>query len=265
SRSEYDIHGPVTARRVVSVIRRTAAVLTVAAGGTEIGTTAEHPFWVVGKGWTKARELAAGDRLVGHDGTETRVERVEDTGRFEVVYNLEVDEDHTYFVGADGWGRSVWAHNARRCGPDLGDQNLAPAASSKPEWLRRLDAGNDFNRAQAGRYPHNEIYVARPDGEGYYRLDSYNPRTGEIISRKYTQLSDVTEATGVAYINELANKYPPGTVIADVPSSGTLAGQRLRGQMILEVPVQTTPIPRTVLDVATQKRIVIRDINGKVY
>jgi hypothetical protein len=145
----------------------------------------------------------------------------------------------------------------------------APATSSKPEWLRRLDAGNDFNRTQGAKYASqggkNEVYVVNPDGNGYYRVDSYNPRTGEIVSRKYTQLSEVQEATGVKYINELAKKYSPGTVIADVPSSGWLAGQRLQGQMILEVPVQTNPIPKAVLDAANQKGIIIRDINGKVY
>jgi len=27
------------------------------------------------------------------------------------VYNFEVEELHTYFVGESGWGFSVWAHN----------------------------------------------------------------------------------------------------------------------------------------------------------
>ena len=38
-----------------------------------------------------------------------------DTGREEVVYNGRVAEYHTYFVGDEGWGFSVWAHNS--CGP----------------------------------------------------------------------------------------------------------------------------------------------------
>ena len=40
------------------------------------------------------------------------VEAVVDTGRLETVYNLEIEGDHTYFVGCDEWGFSVWAHNA---------------------------------------------------------------------------------------------------------------------------------------------------------
>jgi hypothetical protein len=59
-----------------------------------------------------ARELRAGDVLVGHDGREMAVEGVEDTGRWATVYNLRVAEYHTYFVGCQEWGFSVWAHNA---------------------------------------------------------------------------------------------------------------------------------------------------------
>jgi hypothetical protein len=33
------------------------------------------------------------------------------TGRVAVVYNFEVADFHTYFVGCDEWGFSVWAHN----------------------------------------------------------------------------------------------------------------------------------------------------------
>lgn len=109
------------------------------------------------------------------------------------------------------------------------------------------------------------MYVQKPGGSGYYRVDSYNPRTSEIVSRKHTQLSDIQESTALSYINEIPKKYSPGTVIADVPSSGTLANQRLQGQMILEVPVQTNPVPSSVTNAAREAGILIRDINGTIY
>jgi hypothetical protein len=40
------------------------------------------------------------------------VRGVENEGEASDVYNLRVAEDHTYFVGAENWGFSVWAHNA---------------------------------------------------------------------------------------------------------------------------------------------------------
>lgn len=137
--------------------------------------------------------------------------------------------------------------------------------STKPKWLQDLDAGNDFNRVQAPNYPYNEVYLNRPDGKGYYRLDSYNPNFGEIVSRKYTQLSEVQEKTAVAYINEIEAKYPVGATVASVPSSKTLGGVTLQGQYILEVPIQSKPIPQGVLDAARKAGVSIRDISGHVY
>ena len=42
---------------------------------------------------------------------------------------------------------------------------------------------------------------------------------GEIVSRKYTQLSEISEKTAIGYLKELSEKYSPGSVIADVPSN----------------------------------------------
>ena len=51
------------------------------------------------------------------------------------------------------------------------------------------------------------------------RLDSYSPRTGEIVSRKRAQLYKISEETAIRYLKELEAKYSPGSVIADVPSN----------------------------------------------
>jgi hypothetical protein len=40
------------------------------------------------------------------------VESVTGPTPFGPVYNMEVDEHHTYFVGSPYWGFAIWAHNA---------------------------------------------------------------------------------------------------------------------------------------------------------
>jgi len=142
-----------------------------------------------------------------------------------------------------------------------------------------------FNKARAKFYPYNEVYLEAPKKainlpEGsptkhqYVRLDSYNPHTGEIVSRKYTQLSEVSEETAIRYLKELSDKYAPGSIIADVPSNRTGVnkgifevnqGDKLKGQMVLEVPVQGKVVPNRVIDYANKHYIKIRDINGKIY
>jgi hypothetical protein len=73
--------------------------------------TAEHPFYVYGKGWTPLAELQPGDWLRTDNGW-VQVGGVKDTGRVETVYNLRVADHHTYFVGTPEWGFGIWAHNA---------------------------------------------------------------------------------------------------------------------------------------------------------
>jgi hypothetical protein len=137
---------------------------------------------------------------------------------------------------------------------------------SRAEWLKNMAMGNAFNAERAANFPYNELYVNKPDGAGYYKLDSYNPDTREIVSRKFTQLGSVQESTAIAYINEIAAKYPAGAAIANVPSTKpALLGQTLQGNYYLEVPVQIGPIPQRVLDAARRADVKIRDTNGKVY
>ncbi len=89
-----------------------APILEVRLGGQTIETTAEHPFYVLEKGWVRAAKLEVGDQLVGHDDKLTTVDSVTTTDRTESVYNVRVAADHTYFVGDYDWGFSVWVHNA---------------------------------------------------------------------------------------------------------------------------------------------------------
>src|SRR5262249_22418124 len=103
---------PIVPRVVEAVFRRYGQIRAIRIGRETIRTTDEHPFWVAGKGWLPARELVAGDHLLSHDDQMVVVAEVADTGEWEVVYNLRVAEYHTYFVGCDEWGFSVWAHNA---------------------------------------------------------------------------------------------------------------------------------------------------------
>lgn len=104
-----------------------------------IATTAEHPFWVNDIGWVPACELKAGYKLeivdpidvtdeYRPDGqkkaqlamsggrwqsevlrVETRDNTFEYAGEIcaRIVYNIEVEEFHTYFVDWNG----VWVHN----------------------------------------------------------------------------------------------------------------------------------------------------------
>jgi Pretoxin HINT domain len=112
SRTEFD---PLTTpewKRVEARFERTGCILHLYAGGEVIRTTPEHPFYVEGSGWTAAGSLKPGDRIATLSGAWVTVEEVFDTELYEPVYNLRVEEHHTYFVGDENWEWAAWAHNA---------------------------------------------------------------------------------------------------------------------------------------------------------
>ena len=91
-------------------INETDELVHLYVNGEEIVTTPEHPFYVPNQGWTEAIQLRAGDILVLQNGTYVIVEKIQ----HEIleapvkVYNFEVADFHTYFVGASG----ILVHNA---------------------------------------------------------------------------------------------------------------------------------------------------------
>ena len=80
--------------------------------GEEIVCTAEHPFYVDGKGFVPARELKERDNLLLSDGSKVEIEslKTEHVEIPETTYNFEVKDFHTYYVSHS----NVLVHN--KCG-----------------------------------------------------------------------------------------------------------------------------------------------------
>lgn len=162
-----------TGRNEVSRIARTfrnhdRAVRTISLhgpqGAEKIVATPEHPFFVLGKGWTKAKELRPKDRIA--------TARQKDASGFLLVkavtleaerrdtYNFEVERTHTYFVGKN----EAWVHNACAIGTSGGGPGL---------WVVRRDvqgAAADFQAEVTG----GPIGVA-------YRVEAPATKSGEIF------------------------------------------------------------------------------------
>jgi hypothetical protein len=133
---------------VEEVFVRVGRVFHLHVGGRLIRTTAEHPFYARGRGWVAAGELRVGDELASHDGQWVAVEDRRDTGEVETVYNLRVADYHTYFVGCDEWGFSVWAHNTY-IDPQTG-QPAAPRRNSQiTREVEEQLLGMGFSRTEA--------------------------------------------------------------------------------------------------------------------
>ena len=91
-------------------IREVTTLVHLTVNNEEIVTTVDHPFYVKNQGFIKAGELIVGDELLDVNGNVLLVENfdVELTDEPTTVYNFQVEDFHTYFVGECG----VWVHNA---------------------------------------------------------------------------------------------------------------------------------------------------------
>ena len=90
--------------------REVAQTLRLVVNGTAIETTKEHPFWNVDiNNWCKAETLVSGSRVLLADGDYGVVEEsilIEHSAPV-TVYNFEVEDNHTYYVGISG----ILVHN----------------------------------------------------------------------------------------------------------------------------------------------------------
>ena len=91
-------------------INETEELAHVFVDGEEIVCTPGHKFYAPEKGWTSAIELRAGDQLQLVNGEYVTVEKVQHELLEEPVkvYNFEVEDFHTYYVGTDA---QVLVHN----------------------------------------------------------------------------------------------------------------------------------------------------------
>ena len=150
-----------------------------------VTTTNEHPFWVYGKDFVEAENLAVGDEIVvDQQGEDYRLEVIKSITKhlhedIVKVYNFVVEDWHTYFVGESRF----WVHN-KGC--------------ETPDFLNNLDADGLIN---GKRLNWNEYESAIKNGkislmDGETAKDAYSAYVNKHSSRSvfeknpYSHLKD---------------------------------------------------------------------------
>ena len=123
--------------------------------GQTIQCTKEHPFHVVGHGWTPAEMLKIGDQLRRPDGSTITLSTKEYIESEASVFNFEVENAHTYFVG-NSHKNAVLVHNA--CSYDEAMDAIRNAQRIYNELMRLKSSGADDAVLQA---KYNEYLNAR--------------------------------------------------------------------------------------------------------
>jgi len=129
------------------------------------------------RGWTPAGEQQSGDQLASLDGPWLAVDSLTDSGLLTTVYNFRVSNDHTYFVGTDEWGFSVWAHNAEYV-PEALAQQVKNRDSAELAILEWIDGRNPAGRELLKNFRQGQNY----DGYLPEWLIEENPSAHRVIA-----------------------------------------------------------------------------------
>ena len=178
--------GETELKEVLNVwVKETDEILHVSTSdGETIDTTTNHPFYVEEKGWVAAGDLEVGDTLVTADGDEVEVTDLELEKLAEpiTVFNLEVEDFHTYFVGEYG----VLVHNKyhkHHSDPKyLGGNPKQPLTDVPDSVHYKIHAAIDkvFPR-QKGKAYYDELVKNDP---------KYNDKIKETLEKIYKEFSN---------------------------------------------------------------------------
>jgi RHS repeat-associated protein len=183
-------------------------VVWVGPGGAreKVRVTAEHPFRVEGRGWVEARKLEPGSRILTPGEAWLRTESVAETLARVTVYNFEVEDYHTYFVGS----LQAWVHNS--CGPKTAPNPYGkkggPAHQNKVNEVaadikdRGLKVGKEHMVPTPGGHKEKrfvDVVAIDPGTKNVVEMHQVGRQTkgGNPVSREVKALDDIQKSTGV--------------------------------------------------------------------
>ncbi len=104
--------GEIDSYTVTATISHTdETVVELTIGDETLTTTLEHPFYTAMGHWVEAEDLEIGDWIYSAEYGYGRVNAIEIVDDSQPMYNLTVDEAHTFFVGEGQW----LVHNTDDC------------------------------------------------------------------------------------------------------------------------------------------------------
>ena len=208
-----------------------------------IETTVEHPF-LTDNGWKEAADLQTGDRVKSRNKEDVEIKDVKFSYKPRKVYNFEVSNWHTYFVGALQW----LVHNA--CLKELARKGI--------EYAQRILRGIKFNKVMAEKLGKKEFSHEVWLKGMKRRVDTVMKDGKKVISRKATQLSDVTEDTAKKYIDEVAGYRGKGVQNpARMKKGVTKIDEKAKAE--LSVPKQEENIPKNIKKYAKKRKVHIKE------
>lgn len=161
----------------------------------QIIATGIHPFLIMHNGiqsWTIASELKEGDLVLFADGTLHQISKIKIEVRLVPVYNLEVANNHNYYVGT----HQVLAHNKGRGGgsgkrPSYGRERKASKLNANDEIDRYHKLNNQLENLEK-QYDRINTVKDRLYGKARIaKIDEEIAKQDEIIAKEKEYLKAV--------------------------------------------------------------------------
>ena len=195
-------------------IREVTTLVHLTVNGEEIVTTVDHPFYVKNQGFIKAGELIVGDELLDVNGNVLLVENfaVELTDELTTVYNFQVEDFHTYYVGKNG----ILVHNADYSTVVTPDMENKILEGERVGSSNRIKGGHSPQINDANPKYSVEVQQTFPDGTKKIKFITEFP-DGNVSKIKTSTIfpDNWSDAKIIDSIKQVGDGVPIGKRIAD--------------------------------------------------
>ncbi|ANH68317.1 hemagglutinin repeat-containing protein [Mitsuaria sp. 7] len=263
--------GAVSVRRVVATKAtpdQTVYAIRVMSNNVieEIVATGEHPFWVTNKeggaGWIQASDLTSSALLTDIHGGTASVFEVEKLKSRAAVFNIEVEEFHTYHVGQ----LAIWVHNAKCCEVNAKNplNGLRLSEDLKMEQKQDPRIGTTLPGAKAPITVTADAYV---DGISLFDTNQMARPSKSASSSKPTLIADLI-APGNPNSN-MANAHAEIGVIQQAYDANMTQGRTMtivvRGEPVCTFCMTTDNIATAAQRAGLARLELVDTIAGKTY
>jgi hypothetical protein len=173
-----------------------------------IHTNKKHPFFTKEAGFLPVAQLKLGMHVLRADGRYGVITGYKLVPGAKVIYNLEVQQDHTFTVGVGQW--VVHNSDGPSCAPGTSYQQLSDAASQPDR--------NGFTRSGRALQKHS----ARPGGATTWGVD--NATSAQLNTPSYVNpigqdiVDDIVTSPNTSWTSYSSSKYGGQIIEGWLPS-----------------------------------------------
>ncbi len=179
-----------------TISHKDPVVFHVTLDGERLVTTKEHPFYTRERGWVDAGKLRTGMQVRRLDGTYGVVDKVQAVHKPQRMYNLTVEDAHTFFVGDEHW----LVHN---CPSDAGFTG-GNSKTIKNVKIKKNMVRVDLEYPTGGSTGNVHVQIKGPDAAKIFIND---PNDLSSLPRGIQNNQDIVRAIHKAF--DLLNRHQP--------------------------------------------------------